>query len=391
MEPGVLTRAVADGAVARAEEYPDPSSLAAATGMRREFPVDIATVALDQAALRRRAVGKFGPGAQDMFFTARGLEQATRPEVARRRAERLLARGVRRVVDLGCGIGTDARAMRDAGLEVVAVEADPLTAEVARLNLVGVDVHRGDAADLAPTLLDDDTTAYCDPARRSNRGRSWQVADLSPSWEFVTTLLAGAAEIKLGPGFPHKLVPDDVAACWTSHRGQCVELTLSSGVGVRPGTRRVEQVTDDGHDELMVVTAPERCLERLPVAGDVLAEPDPAVLAAHGTDGLAAALGLRRISPGIGYLIGVEATTHPFLTWFTIDEVLPWRKKDLRSWLRGAEVGSLEIKKRGVDLDPQQLRRTLLGKGFGSQSATWIVTATAAGARVLVARRTDEP
>ena len=49
--------------------------------------------------------------------------------------DRFVAAGVRRVVDLGCGIGADALALLDAGLEVVAVDSDPETASIARANL----------------------------------------------------------------------------------------------------------------------------------------------------------------------------------------------------------------------------------------------------------------
>ncbi len=58
------------------------------------------------------------------------------------------------MVDLGCGIGADALALLDAGLEVVAVEADPETAAIAQANLGDrAEVLVGDAVELAPSLL----------------------------------------------------------------------------------------------------------------------------------------------------------------------------------------------------------------------------------------------
>ena len=100
----------------------------------------LAAAAVTQVVLRRRATTKFGAAAARLFFTREGLEQASRPAVAAHHAERMLAAGVRRVVDLGCGIGTDAMAFARAGLEVVAVDSDPLTAEVAAANLRSLDV-----------------------------------------------------------------------------------------------------------------------------------------------------------------------------------------------------------------------------------------------------------
>lgn len=122
-------------ALAAAAAWPDPSSLAAAQALRRRWTPDQAAAATRQVALRRRAAAKFGERAGGIFFTSEGLEQATRATVARWRADRMVAAGARRVVDLGCGIGADALAFADAGLEVVAVELDPATAVLAQANL----------------------------------------------------------------------------------------------------------------------------------------------------------------------------------------------------------------------------------------------------------------
>ena len=100
---------------------------------------------------RRRGVAKFGAAAAGLFFTRDGLEQATRPHVAAHHAARLAASGAYRVVDLGCGIGTDAMAMLRTGLQVAAVDRDEQIADVARANLATLgsaalaDVHVGAA------------------------------------------------------------------------------------------------------------------------------------------------------------------------------------------------------------------------------------------------------
>src|SRR4030095_16970744 len=102
----------------------------------------------------------------EMFFTRAGLEQATRPEVADHHARRFLQAGVRRVIDLGCGIGSDSMAFARAGLEVVAVEVDPQTAAVAQANLAGAaEVISADANEVAEQLMTPQMGAFCDPAR----------------------------------------------------------------------------------------------------------------------------------------------------------------------------------------------------------------------------------
>ncbi len=73
---------------------------------------------LTQAKLRQKARGKFGDFAGRMLFTEAGLEQATRLAVAAQHAGRFAAAGLRRVADLGCGIGGDAMAMAALDLDV---------------------------------------------------------------------------------------------------------------------------------------------------------------------------------------------------------------------------------------------------------------------------------
>ena len=65
---------------------------------------------------------------------------------------------------------------------------------------------------------------------------------------------------------------------------------------------------------------------------------------------------------------------------------LPYREKDLRAWVRQNRVGTLEIKKRAIDVDPAALRRRLAPKG--PEVATLLLTPTPDGAVALVVRRT---
>jgi hypothetical protein len=175
-----------------------------------------------------------------MFFTRDGLEQASRPEVADYHASRFVQAGVQRVIDIGCGIGSDSLAFARAGLEVVALDVDPVTAVVAQANLGDrVSVICADAHDVADQLMGPGVGVFCDPSRRDDRGRLWRVEDFAPPWSFVTGLLDAnrTAGVKLGPALPHTLIPETAEAEWVTHRGDTVEVTLWSGVGASPGRR----------------------------------------------------------------------------------------------------------------------------------------------------------
>lgn len=374
-----LVSADAAPALAVAATQADPGSLAAATAMRRDWPAGHAAAALSQVALRRRAAGKFGEAATGLFFTRDALEQATRSDVARWRADRFVAAGASAVVDVGSGIGADALAFAAAGLAVVAVEADPATAVLAEANLRGRgSVVCGDALELAEDLLGDGAAVFADPARRTPAGRSWRMADLTPSWEFVTGLLRGRTGcIKAAPGLPTSAIPDGVATTWVSHRGDLVEASLWSGPW--PAGSRTAVLLPSGQ-ELGVGGRP-------PVGdlGQYLYEPDPAVIRAGALGALAESLSARAASDGIAYLSGDVLVESEFATAFEVLEVLPFDERTLRAWVRDRGVGTLEIKVRGLDVDPAVLRRRL--KPAGKASATLVLTPTPGGARALVARR----
>src|SRR3954452_14776897 len=82
--------------------------------LRTEVGADFAGPAWELARLRARARPVFGADADVLLFTADTLEQAGRPELAARRAARLLA-GADRAADLGCAAGTDTIALAQAG------------------------------------------------------------------------------------------------------------------------------------------------------------------------------------------------------------------------------------------------------------------------------------
>lgn len=375
-----LVGAEAGAALDSAAAEADPTSLAAAARMRRALPPQRAALVLSQESLRRRAVAKFGAAAGAMYFTADGLEQATRPRVAAWRAQRFADAGVRRVIDLGCGLGADAGAFLAAGLDVVAVESDPATAALARANL-GVEVIVADAVEVVEGL-DPGAAVFCDPARRTRSGRSWRLEDLRPPWSFVQHLLdTRLCCVKLGPGLAHTHLPGDAAATWVSDTGDLVELSLWRG-GWEPARQAVllpaGAVLSDDDSGAAPAALPA-------VPGEVLYEPDPAVIRAGLVDALALRLGARRLSPGIAYLAAPAPRPTPFATAFTVLAVLDAGEKVLRAWVRDHRIGTLEIKKRGVDVDPAVLRRRL--KPAGPNTATLVLTPTAHGARALVVSR----
>lgn len=362
--------------LARATEAPsDP--LHASALLRKEAAAEHVAAALTQVDLRRRAAAKFGADAARMYFTPDGLEQATRRPVARHRAARLVAAQVRTVIDLGCGIGGDLAAIAEAGITVAGVDLDPLRVEVARANLAALGL--GGAVSVADATEIDHTgfeVVFADPARRSARGRTFAVDDWTPPWPFVQGLLTRAACVKVAPGIPHDLIPAGVEGEWVSDRGEVKEAALWAGA-LATTRRRATVIGDGGLATLTDEDAPGPEDGPAPVraVGEYLYEPDGAVIRAGLVTAVAAGTGGGLIDEHIAYVTGDAAFRTPFARSYRVLEELPQREKQLRAALRERGVGRLTIKKRGVAVVPEELRKRLALSG--DAEATIVLTRAA--------------
>jgi hypothetical protein len=344
---------------------------------------------LGQSKLRSKAGQKFGPFADRMLFTEAGLEQATRLRVAALHAGRFQAAGLTRVADLGCGIGGDAMAMAAIDLEVVAVDRDEVTAAIAAYNLAPWTNARVENAEATGVELDGFDGVYLDPARRTaghgNTTRITDPADFSPGLDFAFELgRRKPTGIKLGPGIDRDLIPDEAEAQWISVDREVVELGLWFGAVARPGIRRSALVIGQQGTSELSATEDSEDVDVGPI-GEYLFEPDGAVIRARLIGDLARRLDARMLSSGIAYLTGDAAADSPFASCFRVDAVLPYDERTIRKELAARGVGTLEIKKRGVDVDPAALRRKLALKG--AASATLFVTRIAGKHSALLAER----
>ena len=339
-----------------------------ATGTTQER-ADRVAAALTQTVLRRKAAAKLGDDAGRMYFTTDGLEQATRATVAAHRAARLAAASAGSVIDLGCGIGGDLVAFARAGITSAGVDTDPLRVEVARANLAAlglpgaVSVADATAVDTSPF-----DAAYADPARRTGRGRTFSLEDWTPPWTFVEKLLRRDAVVKVAPGIPHARVPDDVEAEWVSDAGEVKEAALWSG-RLATTSRRATVI---GHGGLATLTEEDDPGGEARDLGEFLYEPDGAVIRAGLVTAVAAGVNGGLVDDHIAYVTSEEAFRTPFARGYRVLETLPYREKALRAALRERNIGALTIKKRGVAVVPDELRKRL--SLTGDEAATIVLT-----------------
>ena len=349
----------------------DATRIADIAAVRARFG-ERAPVLVETTLLRRRASDKLGPlgDVSNWLFTNEALQQATAAPVAQHRARRLAATGVV-VHDATCSIGTEVAALRDAGADTVGSDIDPVRLAMAAHN-VGAVLCRADA--LHPVTRD--AVVVVDPARRSGGQRRFNPADYKPGLgELIDCYRGRDLVVKCAPGIDFdqlRRLGFDGEVEVTSCRGSVREACLWSGRLAEPGVRRRASVLDRG--EQLTDTEPDDC--GLRPAGRWIVDPDGAVVRAGLVRHYGARHGLWQLDPDIAYLSGDRLP--PDVRGFEVLEQLDFDERPLRHALSARDCGALEILVRGLQVDPDALRRRLRPRG--SQSLSVVITRIGTGA-----------
>jgi hypothetical protein len=346
---------------------------------------------LSQAKLRRRARKKFGDFTDGMLFTEDGLEQASRLQAAALHAGRFRGAGITQVADLGCGLGAESMAMGAIDLNVRAFEIDEVTAALAVFNLGAFDNVEVEQADITTLDLSQFEALFFDPARRELDGkgeratRKFDPAQFSPNFNWVLEQArTKPTGIKLGPGHPHEAIAQDAEAQWLSIDGDLVELALWFGEVKRPKVARAATVVNStGRHEIVSETFESEPADVSPLK-QFIYEPDNAVVRSHLIADLAREVGASLISREIAYLTSESEIDSPMMRGFRVVDEMAFDRKKLKAYLRERNIGRLEIKKRGVDVVPEQLRKEMSLKG--EIAATLILTRVGDDHRALIAQ-----
>lgn len=345
---------------------------------------------LTQAKLRRRARKKFGDFTDGMLFTEDGLEQASRLQAAALHAGRFRGAGIKQVADLGCGLGAESMAMGAIELNVRAFEIDEITAALAVFNLGAFDNVEVEQADITTLDLSKFEALFFDPARRELDGkgeraaRKFDPSQFSPNFDWVLEQArTKPSGIKLGPGHPHEAIAQDAEAQWLSIDGDLVELALWFGEVKRPKVARAATVVNStGRHEIVSDTFESEPAE-VGAIKNFIYEPDNAVVRSHLIADLARQVDATLISKEIAYLTSDSEIDSPMMRGFRVIDEMAFDRKKLKAYLRDRNIGTLEIKKRGVDVVPEQLRKELNLKG--EIAATLILTRVGDDHRALLA------
>lgn len=299
-------------------------------------------------AARRAATGKFPT---HWLTDADAAQQATPARVAGVRAARIAEAGAQMVHDVTCSVGSEAPAFRQRGIAWMGSDLDMSRLIMARHNL-GQEAWLAQADALRPVTSDGVVVA--DPARRTGGRRITDPAQLLPPLPDLLDAHAGREmAVKCAPGIDYSEWDGLVSV--VSVDGGVKEACLYTP-GLAGGVRReavvlreVEERVTDLDDDTVETTAPQR----------YIIDPDGAVVRAGLVRGWAARHGLNMLDEHIAYLTGEQIPAgysgFPFL------EAVPLRA--LKKVLASHGAGSVEILVRGVDVDPDQLRKKLKLRG----------------------------
>lgn len=343
--------------------------------VRRSFG-DQAAALIETVRLRRKAAVKL-TAAASWLFTDDALQQATPALVARHRAARLAGRAVH---DVTCSIGAELAELAAVCPAVIGSDLDEVRLAMAAHNLgvaplsVPVPTATGDrhivlarADALTPTTRD--TVIIADPARRADGRRTYDPAKLQPPLPDLLAAYAGRdIAVKSAPGLDFDRLGWDGEVEIVSLDGAVREACLWSPGLSDSITRRATVLDSRGAATTLTDADPDDIPERAP--GDWIIDPDGAIVRAGLVRHYAAKHGLWQLDPQIAYLTG--DTVPPGVRGFHIEDRFDLREKTLRQELARRDCGALEILVRGIDIDPDALRKKL--KLRGTRPYTLVIT-----------------
>lgn len=361
--------------------------------LRKDLSPEQTTLVLELAELRARAGAKFAAAAK-IFFTRKAYEQATDEATARFKAGMFTRQfGANcSVADLCCGIGGDSFALAEACANVLAVDNEPGAALLAQANFAALDLGNARAVcdDATAVSVEQFSAWHIDPDRRPTGERSSQLEFSAPSAEEIRSLLAknSNACIKLAPAAEPGDEWRQGGRQWIGDRRTCRQQLLWLGdLAVKENTRSAVVLHDHGAE--VYSAAVDESASIAEAVRNYVYEPYPSVLAAGLHDSLAVENGAFRVTSRAAYFTSDDLLPSPFWAAFEVLRVLPLRVKTIKRELQALRIGALEVKKRGVDLSPEQLSRELSSKLPGR--AVLLATCIGEKAVAILANRISAP
>jgi SAM-dependent methyltransferase len=310
-------------------------------------------------------------------------------------------------------------ALHNAAVYGLADRVTPVVSDVRDVRLAGLAAVFIDPARRSGSATASAGPASANPARRFRAGLS----DPPLDWCAGLTSQVAAVCVKAAPGLPADLVPPGWEAEFIAEGRDLKEAVLWSPAlatapvaappGGPPGPRRATVIAPapagpapagpvpggpvpggqaaDGQpadyqpaDDQAADDQSARCRVTLVAApgdpvplrapGEYLLDPNPAVTRAGLVEDLARTLGggAAKIDPQIAFLTLDRPAETPFARTLRVLESAPWHEREFARRLRDLGIGAVDIRRRGLAGDVDQIRRRL--KLAGKDRATLVIT-----------------
>jgi len=385
-----------------AREYLEP--LRAVPALRKKYPEiasELISQAMSQAGLQLRLEERWGVPTNQFLLTQDGISQATRPVIAKYRAQEIAKRFGRNahVLDLTCGLGFDSREFALAGLKVTALEIDPEVAEYAQHNLAefGIVVICADATKFQ--IHADIDVVFVDPARRDPQGSKSALGQAkrifnpqlwSPSWDSIIDIASRFPVMaKVAPGMDKSEI-GNWDAKWLSSAGDLLECFISfPGTGVRSA---VLISAESGN----CIEVPGESQTRTQNLGKYLVIPDPALIRASALTPLADSINGGLVNEHIAWLTTDDETGVRNMlkqdpvqaNALLIESVFKFSDKELITRTKNIPTAGVTIMTRGMQLDVEAIRKSVVKvTGPGNQELIVAIYRDDAGPEALLCRR----
>lgn len=360
----------------------DKTMFAEGTELRREFgdyarALTEVETALRSARGRRPLDAKLSAQCLDSWIVDReSVQQATPWIVATRRAARITQVFAHAPVhDVTCSIGTESQALCQAGAPVIASDVDAARVAMARHNLGdGALVAQADALGMVSRAQ----VVIADPGRRSQGRRILSMSDTQPPLpDLIAAAYGREMVLKCAPGMDYSQWEGEAEV--VSVAGAVKEVALwSPGFVDGHVSRRATVIDADGGVEVFT--------DHDPVCGDdygvgsFIVEPDGAIVRAGLVQQAAARWGMRLLDEHLAYVTG-DCRPSGVPACEVLEEV---SVKQVAAAAAAYKPKSVEVLIRGVDQDPDVVRKKIMGKvkgGAGQGQLTVVIARVGAGAR----------
>lgn len=371
---------------------------------REDFDVDLAILQIEcRRKYAKKLSATLSAAPRFLFPDKLVAEQSTSDALAQWHAR--LVDNCDEVIDLTAGLGIDVFHIAEKVKKVTAVEIDPLRAEALRhnasaLGLDNVEVICGDCREIISSATHSYDAAFIDPARRgADGGRVFALADCAPdvvSLQKDILKISRRLVVKMSPmlDVTHTMreLPTSFAIQAIGTATECKELVAIAGREV-PGEKVLSAVTmsPEGANEVSTILNGDYSVHEtygLPMPGDALVEPYPAVMKLGVYADLCVKFNLTKIAPNtqLYFINSDDAESHDLAAIGRkekILEVLPYKSKEIKRFKSRYPKASVGC--RNFTIQAEALRGKLGVKEGGdirvvgvtdSKGQPWLIVAT---------------